>query len=93
MTGVRKTGETRAIGVEPTQVRVVRAAEPAPATDSAGITDDARLLARALRAVEAAPEVRSLRVAALRKAIAEGTYRADPREIARRLLESGLADG
>ncbi len=60
-------------------------------SDSAGITMSARELGRSLQAVEATDDVRrSERVAALRAQIQNGTYAADPREVARKLLESGF---
>lgn len=90
MTGVRRTGETRGVAFEPTPLRPVRPTPPLEPMDRAGITEDARELARALEAVRDAPELRELRIAALRKAVAEGTYQPDPREIARRLVERGF---
>jgi flagellar biosynthesis anti-sigma factor FlgM len=74
----------------------MRAARPGPspeALDRAGITEDARELARGLEAVRSGAEVRELRIAALRKAIAEGHYQPDPREIARALVERGFDRG
>ncbi|MDZ7729071.1 MAG: flagellar biosynthesis anti-sigma factor FlgM [Dehalococcoidia bacterium] len=59
-------------------------------TDSAGITENARELGRARESVEAAPDIRENRVRALRAAIANGTYQADPEEVARRLLDRGF---
>ncbi|GIW13413.1 MAG: hypothetical protein KatS3mg062_0852 [Tepidiforma sp.] len=92
MTGVRRTGATRGVSFEPTPLRAVRPAVAPEPADRAGITEDARELARALQAVQDAPEVRELRVAALRRAIAEGRYAPDPREIARKLMERGGFD-
>lgn len=89
MTGVRKTGNVRGVGFEPTPLRGPRPGPAVEAVDRAGITEDARELARALEAVRSAPEVRELRVEALRRAIASGAYAPDPREIARRLMERG----
>jgi flagellar biosynthesis anti-sigma factor FlgM len=89
MTGVRKTGSTRGVNFEPTPFRGPRPATAPKPADRAGITEDARELARALEAVRAAPEVRELRIAALRRAIANGSYAPDPHEIARRLMERG----
>jgi negative regulator of flagellin synthesis FlgM len=80
------------VAFEPVPLRGPRpASTPGPA-DRAGITNEARELARALEAVQAAPEVRELRVAALRRAIAEGRYQPDPRVIARKLMERGSFD-
>lgn len=58
--------------------------------DSSGITTNARELSRAREVVEESAEVRAEKVAQLKAAIADGTYKADPREIARTLLERGL---
>lgn len=61
-----------------------------PTGDRSGVSDRARELASAEEAVRAAPETRSLKVAVLRAAIANGTYRPDPHAIAREILERGL---
>ena len=92
MTGVRKTGGPRGVAFDPVPLRGPRPAPAPEPADRAGITDEARELARALEAVRAAPEVRELRIAQLRRAIAEGRYQPDPAEIARRLLERGGFD-
>ncbi|MFO7173666.1 MAG: flagellar biosynthesis anti-sigma factor FlgM [Bacillota bacterium] len=70
------------------------AGEPAgPArADVLELSPQARAALEALRKMGAMPEVRQEKVAALRAAIAAGTYRPDPREVARRLLESGALD-
>jgi flagellar biosynthesis anti-sigma factor FlgM len=92
MTGVRKTGGPRGVAFDPVPLRGPRPAPAPEPADRAGITDEARELSRALEAVQAAPEVRTPRIAALRRAIAEGRYRPDPREIARTLMERGGFD-
>lgn len=61
-----------------------------PTGDRSGVSPRARELASAVEAVRAAPETRSLKVAVLRAAIANGTYRPDPHVIAREILERGL---
>jgi negative regulator of flagellin synthesis FlgM len=66
------------------------AASESISPDSAGITQNARELAQARTVVEESPEVRAEKVAALKAAIANGTYNADPREIARSLMAKGL---
>ncbi len=58
--------------------------------DSTGITAEARTLARAVEASEESSDVRAERVRALREQIQEGSYRPDPREIARKLVERGF---
>jgi len=65
----------------------VRAAAP---PDRSGISDAARELSRALLAVEDSPEVRTEKVRVLRAMIANGSYRPDPREVARHMLEQGF---
>lgn len=59
-------------------------------SDTAGITDTARLLNEAQSVVNAAIDFRPSRVNELRLAIANGTYQADDREVARKLLDRGL---
>jgi negative regulator of flagellin synthesis FlgM len=59
-----------------------------PASDSVEISDAARELAKARQAVDAAPDVRSDKVAAIRKRIEDGTYSVSPELLARKLLES-----
>jgi negative regulator of flagellin synthesis FlgM len=67
-----------------------RVAAPVAAPDSAGITEGARELARARTAVEDAPDVRAEKVKALKAQIANGSYQPDPRDVARRMLETGF---
>ncbi len=68
-----------------------RAAARAAATpDRSGISDAARELSRALLAVEDSPEMRAEKVRVLRSQIANGTYRPDPRDVARHMLEQGF---
>ncbi len=50
----------------------------------------ARELSHALLAVEDSPEMRAEKVRALRAQIANGTYRPDPRDVARHMLERGF---
>jgi negative regulator of flagellin synthesis FlgM len=65
-------------------------AERTKRSDSSGITGEARELASALELVTESDEVRAERVAALKAQIANGTYKPDPREIARKLVERGF---
>ena len=65
-------------------------AERVERTDSSGITGEARELASALEIVSESDEVRAERVAELKAQIANGTYKPDPREIARKLVERGF---
>ena len=55
--------------------------------DGVTISDSARSLAAAHKAVGDAPDVREDRVSALKAAIADGTYSVDSRTLAARLLE------
>lgn len=94
MTDVRKTSGTDAAqgvvyDLARARQRVAEAQAPA-ATDSAGITENARELSRARAAVEAAPDTRDERVRALRQQIANGTYQPDAKEIAREMLDRGF---
>jgi len=59
-----------------------------PASDTVEISDQARELARARQAVDAAPEVRSDKVASIRKRIQDGTYSVSPELLARKLLDT-----
>ena len=56
-------------------------------SDTVEISDRSRELARARQAVDAAPEVRSEKVAAIKKRIEDGTYSVSPELLARKLLE------
>jgi len=55
--------------------------------DRVEVSDGARRLASLAEAVAKLPEVRPQLVEALRKSIAEGSYRVDSRELARAILE------
>lgn len=91
---VRKTSGTGATGG--VVYDLARARTPAPTVDSpargdsSGITPAARELSSALHVVEASDEVRSEKVRALREQIANGTYKPDPKEIAKKLVERGF---
>jgi negative regulator of flagellin synthesis FlgM len=92
MASVRKTSGSSAprLLTEVSRQRGPATIERAERVDSAGITDAARELSGALRAVVESPEVRAERVAALKAQIANGTYNPDPREVARKLVERGF---
>ena len=62
-----------------------------PASDSVEISDLSRELSKARQAVDAAPDVRADKVAAIKKRIEDGTYSVSPELLARKLLEG--ADG
>ena len=56
------------------------------ASDSVEISDRSRELARAHQAVDEAPEVRSDRVASIKKRIEDGTYSVSPELLAKKML-------
>lgn len=57
--------------------------------DLVSLSTRGRIVAEAAHAVAQTPDVRAEKVAALKAAIANGTYRSDAREIADRLLTGG----
>jgi negative regulator of flagellin synthesis FlgM len=63
-----------------------------PTSDSVEISDRSRELARARQAVDAAPDVRADKVAAIKKRIEDGTYSVSPELLARKLMENS-SDG
>jgi len=56
-------------------------------SDTVEISDRSRELARARAAVDAAPDVRADKVAAIKKRIEDGTYSVSPQLLAQKLLE------
>jgi negative regulator of flagellin synthesis FlgM len=63
-------------------------AAPARQPDAVSISDKARSLSAAHKAVADAPDVREDRVSALKAAIADGTYSVNSRNLASKLLSS-----
>ena len=61
--------------------------------DALSVSERGRVVARAAVAVQGAADVREARVAALRAAIAAGTYHIDAEAVARRLIANGLHRG
>ncbi|MCC7365622.1 MAG: flagellar biosynthesis anti-sigma factor FlgM [Dehalococcoidia bacterium] len=57
--------------------------------DNLSLSSRGREVADAARAVAQSPDVRAAKVAALKAAIADGSYTSDPRQIAARLLSTG----
>jgi flagellar biosynthesis anti-sigma factor FlgM len=57
--------------------------------DAVAVSARGRVMAVAAAAVKQAPDVRAAQVAALRAALADGTYSSSARDIADRLLGSG----
>jgi flagellar biosynthesis anti-sigma factor FlgM len=67
---------------------VARAADSdRPRGDTLEISDKARELAKARQAVDSAPDVRSEKVADIKKRIEDGTYSVSPKILARKLLD------
>jgi negative regulator of flagellin synthesis FlgM len=62
-------------------------------SDTIEISDRSRELARARQAVDATPEVRTEKVAAIKKRIEDGTYSVSPQLLAHKLLEGSDGDG
>jgi negative regulator of flagellin synthesis FlgM len=60
---------------------------PTRQPDSVNLSQEARSLSAAHKAVASAPEVREDRVAAIRAAIADGTYSVDSRQLARAMAQ------
>lgn len=56
-------------------------------SDTVEISNRSRELARARQAVDAAPEVRADKVAAIKKRIEDGTYTVSPHLLAQKMLE------
>ena len=84
-------------GLASTGVEGSPAEPPAGASDGPGgrqdvlsLSDRGRIVAVAAAAVAQSPDVRSARVAVLRAAIADGSYKSNAREIAARLMTNGL---
>ena len=59
-------------------------------SDAVSLSDQAKSLAAARKAVHEAPEVRQEKVEAIRQAIADGTYQVSARELARKLIDTGV---
>jgi negative regulator of flagellin synthesis FlgM len=63
-------------------------ASPARQPDTVSFSDAARALSAATKSVGDATDVREDRVAAIKSAIANGTYTVDSRQLARKMLTS-----
>jgi negative regulator of flagellin synthesis FlgM len=57
-----------------------------PQTDSVSLSEDARSLASARKAVHEAPDVREHKVADIKQRVQDGTYEVPSRVLARKLL-------
>jgi negative regulator of flagellin synthesis FlgM len=80
-------GARRSEAVKPAGQTQGRAADKTSSADRVDITPSGLLLSKLEEIVQAAPVVDAERVAALKEAIASGTYEIDDRRIAERLLE------
>lgn len=68
--------------------RKAEAGSPAqPVSDQVSLSEEARALAAARKAVAGAPDVRENRVADVKQRVQDGTYTVEPRALARRILE------
>jgi negative regulator of flagellin synthesis FlgM len=65
---------------------------PGGRQDHVSLSDRARLVSLAARAVDHSSDVRAEKVAALKAAIANGSYQADATGVANRLLRGGSFD-
>jgi negative regulator of flagellin synthesis FlgM len=66
-----------------------QAAEAAtPRTDSVSLSDDARSLSAAREAVQAAPDVREQKIAAIKQRVEDGTYTVPSHVLALKILNS-----
>jgi negative regulator of flagellin synthesis FlgM len=82
-----RTAASHAYGVPaPADGARAAAAPTAPRRDALELSPVANDVRTARTALAAVPEVRAERVAALRQAIATGSYQVDPELLARRLL-------
>jgi negative regulator of flagellin synthesis FlgM len=82
------TGQSAVRRTDRTSGETYQKSDIRPASDTVEISDQARELARARQAVDAAPEVRSDKVASIRKRIQDGTYSVSPELLARKLLDT-----
>ena len=55
-------------------------------------SEDALLLSKGIEAAKSAPDVRQEKVAALKKAVSEGSYKVDADAVADRMIHESLAD-
>lgn len=65
----------------------------APSGDRVEISSDASIMAKAMDAVRSASDVRADRVAELKKAIHNGTYKVDAKKVADKMLDSSIEEG
>ena len=73
-------------------IREGGAERPGGRQDNVSLSDRARLVSLAARAVESSTDVRAEKVSALKASIANGTYQADAQGVAQRLFRGGSFD-
>ncbi len=85
----RTMGGQASTGVDPSDGDKSTGAAAGGRQDVLAVSDRGRVVATAARAVHESHDVRSEKVAMLKAAIADGTYKSNAREIAERLLANG----
>ena len=60
------------------------------ASDAVTLSDQAKQLSTVRQAVTESPDVRQEKIDAIKQAIADGTFQVSARELARKLIESGI---
>jgi negative regulator of flagellin synthesis FlgM len=68
------------------------APQSAPTTEKVNWSEDAALVAQGLDAIKATPDVRADKVAQIKAAIKNGTYKVDAKDVADKMIESAIAD-
>ena len=66
------------------------AAGAGTASDAVTLSDQAKQLSVVRQAVTESPDVRQEKIDAIKQAIADGTFQVSARELARKLIESGI---
>ncbi len=59
-------------------------------SDAVSLSEQAKTLAAARRAVDSAPDIRQDKVDAIKQAISDGTYSVSARELARKMIDAGI---
>src|SRR5215210_9099269 len=86
LSGLDGVGEQAPIRQSRAQAAYRTTQTSTPSGDTVEISDQAREKARALEAVQAAPDPRADRVAELRQQVQDGTYNVSPEQLADKLL-------
>lgn len=82
------TGGKPATGVERASSDAQKVEKVQPTRDSVTLTDGAKQLQKLAEAVAAAPVVDDARVAAVKNAVDQGTYKIDAQRVADKLLQA-----